>query len=1262
MKSTLHNFYKPCLLLLALLSTGSLFAQTYNDGAMNIQMSVGYSFVQGVDMPNELNDYEFRWRWWGADNADLDGQGWIGGATIAANTGSVGWVNSQDINLLNHTYGTIGSTPQQVPQYVQLQGEGWEDDCFDCYRSTGTFTWACDQCSANINDHGCGCSQNILCGCSSEDNQCGPQTINSTINYRAVAPCLGLFSPPSVGNAWIGDFISSGCGNGNIAAEVLAVWTPPIPDPVVSTANVLCQPGLVTLQTGGAVFGGDYHWYNTAGNLLVGTGSQITPFVGVTTTFRVHTFNGSCESLSYRLYTVTVGQPNIVSVTKVDPACYGSTNGSITISATGGNGGLQYSINAGSTWQSSNVFSNLSAGFYNVWVKDASGCTAIYSGNSVVLNQPNPISIFVNKTDANCNGSSTGRIDIFAGGGSGNLFYSVNNGLSFQPSSIFANLAAGNYNIVVKDANNCTYPFAGNPVTISQPAAVSATATATDASCASTSNGTITVAATGGTAPYSYSLNNGPYFPNPTFTNVAAGNYTILAADVNGCTASTTATVGNTYTLVAAVQNQTDVSCHGGADGTVTATSTGGLGPFQFSIDLGTTWHADSLFTGLSGGTYTIIVKDFNGCTDNVTATVTERPVLTVTVAGTGQVNCFGDSTGSITLSTTGGDGNYTYVWSNGATTPNLSNAAAGTYQVVVTDGAACTASVNGTITQNNQLVLSVEHQVNVLCHGGNSGSLDITVNGGVPAYSYNWSNGSTSEDVYGINSSTYTLTVTDFAGCITSATYVVTEPGAQLGATTTATDVTCPGGNDGTVTASAFGGTPPYTYLWNNAQQGATISGLTAGTFVVTVKDSNYCETAKSVLLNQPQPFAIADSIVPAKCFNSSDGAVYILVSGGTAPYSYQWSNTTANQNLSPVAKGSYTLTVTDANACPYSQTFTVTAPDDIVSSIAGNDPACHAEETGFAVVSAGGGNPPYTYAWGTTPVQNGVMGVHLAGSVPYDVTITDVNGCTSVNTVTLNDPTPVTVSTVPDSVKCFNSNTGSVVIHATGGSGVYTYSLNNVYQQDSILTGLGAGEYTAIAQDSRGCFGATNFTISQPVAIVVNAGPDVVSLRSQPVTLSGSASSAHGIIGYIWSPATNLSCSNCAVTTANPDTTTTYYFTAIDGDSCSNIDSVTVIVKYAVQYYLPTAFTPNNDGLNDYFEVDILGASTIEVAIFNRWGQQVYFNKAQHNGLLNNGDAWDGKISGKPAPYDTYVYQLKAKFFDGSIEEKSGTITLVR
>jgi gliding motility-associated-like protein len=1241
-------------------------AQTFNDGAMQVEMAVGYSWVESVDDPltGELNANEFRFRWWAADNANLDGQGFLGGNTIGVNSGGAGWVLAQDVNLFNFTYGPAGSTPVTVPQYMQLQGEAWEDDCFDCYRSTGTFSWECDQCSSNIFDGGCGCSGNILCGCSAEDQHCGPTTLTSTINYRAIPPCLGLFSPNlgnTNGSAFVGDYFSNVCGNDDIGAEVLVRWTPPIPSPITATASVLCQPSLVTLQSGGAVFGGDYRWYNNTTNILVGTGAQITPFVGTTTTFRVHTLNGACESLSFRLITITVGQPLINSVTSTNPLCNGVSNGSITINASGGNGALQYSINGGGTWQPSNVFNNLAAGFYNIWVRDASGCTVIYSGNSVVLTQPQPISIFINKVDATCNGASTGRIEVLAGGGSGNLTYSVNGGSSFQPSSIFNNLTAGSYNVQVQDANGCISTFLGNPVIIAQPTAVSATAIAIDASCAGNNNGTVNVVASGGTSPYNYSLNNGPFFANPSFTGLLAGTYNVLVADVNGCQGTTTATISNTYTFTANVQSQTDVSCSGGADGSITASQTGGVAPFEYSINGGTTWQNSPTFNGLSGGVYTVLVKDFNNCQDNVSVTIIEKPALVATVTAVSAVNCAGDSTGSITTNVTGGDGVYTYSWSNGTITQNLTGVPSGTYTLTVTDGASCTAIATATITSNLALILQLEKNVSVLCHGGNSGALDVTVNGGIAPYTYNWSNSATTEDIFGVTAGGYTINVTDALGCTITENYFITQPPVDLTGSAVATNALCAGQASGSVTASGLGGTTPYIFQWNNGQSGPTINNVAPGLYVVNIIDSNNCVFTTTATVTAPSALVASGVVTSATCSGSSTGGVTLTVTGGTTPYTFAWSNNTASQNLTGVIANTYTVTITDANNCTLVQSFIVTEAPSLLTSVSGNNPDCFGNATGFAVANAAGGTPPYNFTWSTTPAQNGIMGVKLLGDVTYFVSVNDANNCQVIDSVRLVNPTPVTVVTVPINVKCFEGNNGEITIQASGGSSLYEYYLNGVFQTSPVFTGLTAGTYTAVAEDNENCVGSTNITITQPQGFTVNAGADLVSVKGQTVQLTGTATSANGILSYDWTPAATLSCTSCQNPNATPDSTTTYVLLAMDGDSCIGFDSVTVFVKYTIQYFIPNAFTPNDDKLNDFFEFDILGAKSIETSIFNRWGERVYFNANQSNGAIN-GNAWDGKKDGKVVPSDTYLYQLKVSFFDDTEVTLSGTISVVR
>ncbi|MFN8322816.1 MAG: gliding motility-associated C-terminal domain-containing protein [Chitinophagales bacterium] len=402
--------------------------------------------------------------------------------------------------------------------------------------------------------------------------------------------------------------------------------------------------------------------------------------------------------------------------------------------------------------------------------------------------------------------------------------------------------------------------------------------------------------------------------------------------------------------------------------------------------------------------------------------------------------------------------------------------------------------------------------------------------------------------------------------------------------------------------------------------------------------------------------------------CKGNSDGSVQVVAftQNGLVSYSIDSSATyQSSGSFTSLPSSYYNVYVKDDSGCVTqfaANPVQVTSPLVLTLAMDGTSPDCFGNTTGSATVSVSGGTSPYTYLWNTNPPQTGFSIDQLSGSRTYAVTVTDKNNCIAVDSVYLTDPSAVVVSVVPSNVKCFEGNDGKVVITVNGGLPPYDYYLNGIYQFDSIFTGLTAGNYLATAEDANNCIGSATFSISQPQAFSVNAGPDLISVRGQTVQINGSATSINGIIAYNWSPSTNLSCTACQVTQANPDSTTTYVLMAMDGDSCVGFDSMTVIVKQTVQVFIPTAFTPNNDKLNDYFEMNILGASSIETSVFNRWGERVYFNAAQHNGILNNGDAWDGKKDNKLLPYDTYTYQLKVLFFDGSEETLSGTVTLMK
>lgn len=412
----------------------------------------------------------------------------------------------------------------------------------------------------------------------------------------------------------------------------------------------------------------------------------------------------------------------------------------------------------------------------------------------------------------------------------------------------------------------------------------------------------------------------------------------------------------------------------------------------------------------------------------------------------------------------------------------------------------------------------------------------------------------------------------------------------------------------------------------------------------------------------------AISSVVVSdALCNGASNGSISINATtlNGNIQYSIDSAVTyTTSGSFNSLAADNYYIVVKDDSGCISRYNANPVIVDEPIALnilLQGESPKCNGELTGSATAIVSGGSIPYTYVWNTSPVQNNFAINNLAGNQTYVITVTDDNNCSASASVSLTEPTAIVVTLQPTNVRCFQGNDGQVAISVSGGVSPYEYYLNGAFQTDSIYTGLTQGIYTVIAQDANDCSESVTFTITQPQGFVVNAGPDLISVRGQTVALNGNATSSNGIIGYWWSPDFNLSCLACQNTNATPDTTTTYVLMAMDGDSCVGYDSMTVVVKNSVQYFIPTAFSPNADQLNDFFEFDILGANTTQVSIFNRWGERIYFNPAQTNGN-QNGNAFDGTSGGKKLPADTYVYKLLVTFFDSSQEEISGTITIVR
>ncbi|MBL0054306.1 MAG: SprB repeat-containing protein [Bacteroidetes bacterium] len=288
-------------------------------------------------------------------------------------------------------------------------------------------------------------------------------------------------------------------------------------------------------------------------------------------------------------------------------------------------------------------------------------------------------------------------------------------------------------------------------------------------------------------------------------------------------------------------------------------------------------------------------------------------------------------------------------------------------------------------------------------CFGGNNGSATVTATGGTAPYTYLWSNGKTTAANNNIAAGTYTATVTDAKGCTATCAYTVTQP-TQLVATCAGTNVNCFGGNNGSATVTATGGTAPYTYLWSNGKTTAANNNIAAGTYTATVTDAKGCTATCAYTVTQPTQLVATCAGTNVNCFGGNNGSATVTATGGTAPYTYLWSNgktTAANNNI---AAGTYTATVTDAKGCTATCAYTVTQPTQLVATCAGTNVNCFGGNNGSATVTATGGTAPYTYLWSngkTTAANNNIA----AGT--YTATVTDAKGCTATCAYTVTQPT---------------------------------------------------------------------------------------------------------------------------------------------------------------------------------------------------------------------------------------------------------------
>ena len=665
----------------------------------------------------------------------------------------------------------------------------------------------------------------------------------------------------------------------------------------------------------------------------------------------------------------------------------------------------------------------------------------------------------------------------------------------------------------------------------------------------------------------------------------------------------------------------------------------GGVSPFTYSWSNGA---SSATANGLLAGAYTVTVTDANNCSETGTATVSDAGAPSISISGS-DVSCNGGNDGSASIIASGGTLPYTYLWNTSATTSAISSIAAGTYSVDVSDASGCTASTSIIISEPTALTLSM-NVTDASC-GMMDGTATVTASGGTGTYTYMWNDGQTTATAVALAAGTYSVTVTDVNNCSTNSSVVVSQVNGPSVSITT-TDASC-GNADGSATASASGGNGTYNFTWSNGQTGATITGLAAGNYQVTVTDGNNCTDNTSFTILDAGGPAITITHTNVSCNSSSDGTATVTAIGGTLPYSYFWddpaNSTTAT--ISGLTAGTYNVTLTDAQGCLTVGTTTITDPGTLSTSITAIDDNCNGGCNGLATVSIAGGTGGYNYMWNDPAMQTNAIATGLCAGT-YMVSITDSLGCEAIESITISQPSSLSLAIGVTNGACGNP-TSLISATVSGGTTPYSYSWSaDTNQVGAVISGLISGNYSLIASDNNNCSITDTFSVNNGLGLglsfeVNNESCTGIQDGSINLTMNGGT------------PPFNIVWSNGSGTEDIESLSAGLYTVfVIDNNNCFGSDSITVGSESTDCFNIPTGFTPNGDGTNDGWNIKGLeGFPKATVEVFNRWGSSV-FNSDGYP------EQWDGTYEGKELPAAVYYYIITIDD-DNSY---SGSITIIR
>jgi len=1089
------------------------------------------------------------------------------------------------------------------------------------------------------------------------------------------------------------DIVNEGCGNGN--------------------------DGSFTLTVSGGAAPYTYAW-----DLVPGTGAPTPGFPPID----MPGGSSSVDNLSGGTYQVTVtdntpGSPNMrVDTIEIGeginlgaefevlarPTCFGDTDGSIRVEILEDgvvvtNPGPEYSIewNTGATTQ---TITDLRSDFYEVTItKD--NCSAVAS---TTLSSPGQLTVSqLDITDATCNGAADGSLNVEITGGTadadGNLNFQwdIPVGGDFPFSQNISGLDPGTYRVTVTDGNGCTlqdsfFVDAIKRLTLSS-------LEVDDVVCNGEENGEIrlSVGTDGGTEALPYVFNwtsNPPLDANSqpinagnssTLPNLFANDYSLVVQDDDGCQLDTVIRVSEPEMLQVTLLEKTDVTCTGGGqDGSATLEVNNGVYPYTYVWDTFPNL-VDSVAMDLMAQQYDVLVTDANGCQDSITVTISAPQGPRITAIENDQLECFNDMDGQVSVTAEAGEANITsYNWSNGDTGPMTDNdLTPGVYYITVLDANSCGTVDSAIVTAPQPLVRDSVRLERPTCPGDEDGRITVFVSGDNTPFSYTISsnpNDTISGNVFAaLSAGDYTITVNDANNCAPLEISATLEDAPNIEVEFTAIDSSsCFDGDDGRATANAMysnGESGVFNFEWSSQATStntvtSTAIDLSGGTnFVIVTEANGECRDSFTVDIPSPAPISALASIDPVSCFGGSDGAAEVSPDGGTQPYNFFWQVDGSRTNtVSGLMAGTYDVLITDDNDCTFTQSVNIGQPDSLILAVDNAETqrsvSCNGDANGVFKVTVMGGNPldgnAFNWSNDIASASDSIAMNLKPGS--YSVTVTDIRGCMDTTSLMITEPDPITFMVEqPAPIRCNGEQTEVIVAEQPqGGQGPFAFQVDGRRENIGLGIPVFAGEYVVTVVDINGCEADTSITISEPPPVEVSL-PDVLEIQlGDSIRLQPDIFSVKPLDSILWTPSTYLSNSMVENPIIRPITGGEYVLRVTDIDGCVGVGSVIIDVDRQRNVYIPNVFSPNFDGRNDEFFVNVgAGVRTINsIQIFDRWGALLFEQAEEIPANASTTVRWDGTFNGELVNDGVYIYVIDVSFEDDERLIYRGDVTVVK